>query len=287
MQSFKKLSLLFILILFNFSTSYSQNIIKPYKDKYGNNLKIIYNNESGSAHRVFGIKLNTSKLGIKNLDESKAELVTKKIIEDYGEILKIPYENLKIKSFDNSSEILSINYIQIYKNIPVLNSEFGYSVDKDGNVISLGADTYDKINISTSPTVSLQEAVKIAQLSSGENNKKLGGTGSLVVYPITQEGSYKFILCWLINKISQNDLNSFSYLIDANNALLVEKIDNTREDIYGAITGGYWPLHPNDTPVYSPFQTSSIKLYNISYNLESTLNTNSNGVYNISGLGPE
>lgn len=290
MQILKNLFSLSILLLIFISSTYSQTIITPYKDKYGNELKVEFNTRDGGAHRIHGIKLNISKLGINNagLDKNGIESITKKLTEDYREILKISYGNLKLKMIENSTEIRSINYMQTYKNLPVINSEFGYSLDKEGNIISLGSDTFEKIDISIHPIVSINQAVSTAKNIFGNNDdEKLKQESELVVYPIVENGSNKFLLCWLIKLAYTSGIKSLSYLIDANNGSLIVTIDNTRENFGGKVTVGYWPLYPTDTPNNGPLKNSTVRLYNVNMNLLTTSNTNSNGEYSFSvGMGP-
>lgn len=281
------LASLLLFLIFLMTNTYSQVDIRDYFDQHGNNFKIELNGLSGSAHRVHGIKLNLSKLGFKGkIKYDDISLVSMKLCQEYKGILKVSYENLDAVSIEFDSEMWFISYKQKYNGLTVYNSELGYSIDKNNNIVSLGSDCYENINVSTNPNISTAQASQIAHNDSKIHGGKNEEKSELIVYPSDNLGSTKFSLCWLLELNERDKGISFRYIIDANTGEIIEKFDNYRESwVSGKVTGGYWPKNQNDTPIYAGFHTNPVKLFSISMNLEATAATNDNGEYYMSGFG--
>ncbi len=73
--------------------------------------------------------------------------------------------------------------------------------------------------------------------------------------------------------------------MDAINGKIVKEYSNIMEaELYGYITGNYYPIRVNDPTANSAYSTTNIKMYNVYGQLVATLNTDANGYYYKGGI---
>ena len=157
-------------------------------DKYGNMLKIIQEPITGSAHGVYGLKCDISRYGISNasLDQRNIGRTVQSILADYRDIIKIDSDNLMLKQAMQRKGKWYISCKQLYQGIPVYRTSVGFTIEDNGTIQRLGADVYPDVNVSTVPSISLQEAKKIAEGDFQTNemeNITLKRDISLIIYP--------------------------------------------------------------------------------------------------------
>lgn len=107
----------------------------------------------------------------------------------------------------------------------------------------------------------------------------------LVILPIENDSSFDYSLVWKLELLSERPHKNYVYFVDAINGKIVKEYSNIMEaELYGYITGNYYPVRVNDPTVNSAYSTTNIKMYNIYGQLVATLNTDANGYYYKSGI---
>jgi len=270
------------------SLSSAQTNLVEIIDKFGNKIQIQKNIKSGSPHRIFGnfqdsISKNINKEYFK---KNQIKEITQKLLDDYPEVINIKYAQLKEKIIESHGGLKFVNYLQTYNKIPIQGSEFGYSIDSTGNIVSLGADLYyDLINLATNPKISKNEVEKIVSENIISLNWKISREIEPIIFPKI-DNEITFHLCWKIGIKSFEPFRDDDYLIDSNTGEIIDIQNKTvASNISGIVIGGYWPQHHYDTPVTSvPFITNDIKLLSSSMNLEAQANTDAYGNYSMTNI---
>lgn len=152
---------------------------EEFKAKYGSNWTVKWHGDRDSPRALYGF-YNMGR-GVLN-SEDGAEQVALEFISSNKKLFKLNIGDLKVKRVmrDNKIGIFNVEYQQYYKGIPVYRGEVGVTLSNKSEIASLGNNFYPGINISTTPKITKEEAVEIAQ---SELKQALKGETSLYIYP--------------------------------------------------------------------------------------------------------
>ncbi|MBO8130205.1 MAG: right-handed parallel beta-helix repeat-containing protein [Candidatus Marinimicrobia bacterium] len=185
-----------------------------------------------------------------------------------------------------------INFKQQYKGVPVYRANVGFTVHENGNVVLVGSDVYPDISIDATPSISSDEALKIAQ----SNFMELTGTDSLVIrkepeliiFPVENEKNFSYILSYNIELEYIDSLNVYSqvYFINAKTGEIIKEYSNIMNDCINAtLNYKYWPEHYYDQQSGDQvYRNSKVRLYNLLGQAVDTKNTNSTGYVSFCNL---
>ena len=174
-KSYFTISVLLFLALF-FSESFSQYTWVNTTDSEGNAIRMKVNSKTGAPYRLYGLKVNfNNRYG--HITEQNVQGLSRQFLTEYAKLLKIQPGALKFESAVNNKGRWYINFKQQYKGVPVYRANVGFTVHENGNVVLVGSDVYPDISIDATPSISSDEALKIAQ----SNFMELTGTDSLVI----------------------------------------------------------------------------------------------------------
>lgn len=300
----------------------AQQARNPAIDKYGNHLTVHSNSETDFTLRVYGQLPNIRLFDVQRegLNQASIKSLSSKLFSNYQDILNIDPAQITFRKADTDGQLWFVSYQQTVNDIPVSGTQIGYSVDQNGDIVALGTDTYQDIEVPTTPEISKQVAHEIAKKEFEINFPKALDAGTLTIYPETLDGITTFYLAWKVHLSSEIPIKNMVYFIDATNgkminqfnylsdhtmhkphALVSNKLDTVGTfktdqkflntaiypspiqsyNIHGTITGDYYPEHYYDTPVNTNFETIGIKVYNYLGQLIAQGNSNSNGYYSI------
>lgn len=254
------------------------------QDKFGHEVLVQMNQRTGSAHRVYGVLPNVTAYGYQpqNLDSSSIEGFSKKFFSDYSGILKINPDETRMSQLETNGKFWFVTYKQAVNGVPIHGTQIGYTIDRTGDMIALGADAYQNVSVSTIPKISSGQAIAAAEKAMSASSPKLNTPASLVIYPITSDSTTTFRLTWKVTLRSLNPLREVTYFIDAQNSQVVAEENNIVQDLTGNISGSYWPVHNYDTPANAGFWTTGIYLHDAGYTNTSYTNSDNNGNYTVS-----
>ena len=151
----------------------NQNNWANFKEKYGENWKVHWNNLTGTPSMIYGSAYNLNQGEVANKDD--AERLSKVFIGENKDLLNIDnISNLELSSVDNGNDEWYVRYQQFYEGIPVHNGRVSLTISDKGEIKSLGSDFYSNIDVDVIPKLSKNDAIKIAKkepIYSTENNE--------------------------------------------------------------------------------------------------------------------
>ncbi|MDR9418491.1 T9SS type A sorting domain-containing protein [Gracilimonas sp.] len=220
-----------IIALIMTTLSVAQEARKPVIDKYGNHLIVHTNSSTDFSQRVYGQMPNISLLGIQRegLTKSSIQTLSSKLFFDYKDILKIDPNEVKLRKVDTDGQLWFVSYQQTVNDIPVLGTQIGYTVDQSGDIVALGTDTYQDIEVPKTPKVSKQAALQTAQNAFGADSSQILEPGTLTIYPMIEDSVITFYLTWKVHLSSRKQLKNWVYFVDATNGKIVEHLNYLAE----------------------------------------------------------
>jgi Zn-dependent metalloprotease/subtilisin-like proprotein convertase family protein len=184
----------------------------------------------------------------------------------------------KDKSEKNNLEF--IYYQQTYSDIPVYNGYFDV-VMKNGKIVKVGYNLYDTFSVSLDRKITENQAIEIVL-----EDIKRDGSREAVLSRERMEINKKEnliraelfvkddILVWRVV------IPNFVYFVDASTGEILNKETTIREDVYGTVSGAYYPHDPTQAQQYSVFEDDYVFLDNETQEVNTT--TNETGFYNLS-----
>ncbi|MHB1686708.1 MAG: T9SS type A sorting domain-containing protein [Ignavibacteriaceae bacterium] len=269
------------LIFFSFSFLYAQKHIIHEIDKFGNKLQVQLNDKTGSAHRIYGLNLNAD-MYVNKITANNIPILSQKLFDDYKSILKVDPAELKLIKAENGGGMWFVSYKQEYKSIPVYGTEIGYTIDKNGNIVLMGADAYQNIKVSTIPSISENDAITISLKAFGTYSAKNISKNQLIILPKSDSSNTKFYLTYEIRLNSLKPIKDSVYFVDAISGNIIERYSNIHDwNIHGTIIGTYYPQHYYDATLNSSYSTINIIIYDALGQKVTQGNSDNNGYYSI------
>lgn len=285
----QKIVTLFLMLLVAVSV-YAQGQLASFYDKSGNHLVANLNPHTGSAHRVYGELPNISQFGFQKsaLSKSSIQNLSHKFFDDYKNILKIDPVQVTLKQVETDGKMWFVSYSQSIDSVPVYGTEIGYTVNQNGDIISLGADAYQNVQVSTTPKIAREKALAVSKKVFAVDSIEVRNLGELMIYPLQKKDKTTFYLTWKVILFSLNPLKEIVYFVNASDGVIVDQFSNLRSAYnYGYVRRGYYPEHYYDTPVTAGnLQNVNVEIRGIGYlggdYLIEEDNTSSSGFYQIS-----
>jgi len=280
-------------LLLAFSEGFSQTRWITVFDRYGNPLRVEETILTGAAHRVWDIPFNISRYGaeVSQLTEENIETVCRNFLADYQDVIKIKPQDLVLKRARHSHKNWYIHFQQSYEGIPVYRTPIGFTINRWGKIPLLGADIYPDISVSTSPTISQEQAIEIAEVAfrtAEMDSVAVLNDVSLMVYPRLAD-SISYHLVYEIKLLSEDPLKEWIYFVDAHHGEIVHSRNAILEGDwrnYGWVNWHYWPEHYYDSELNGGgLNGVSVRVVNVGGQTVGQDQTNSNGYYNINWSG--
>lgn len=225
MSSIKKFIVVVGTLLLSFSFLFSQTAFSI-KDTLvnGNFVQVKINNKTGAVHQVYGLgNITSEKIKI---DRQNIENLSTQFIQKNQGILKVTPQDLKSIRMEKRKNRWHLNYRQYYKNVPVYHSYLGYTVYKDGTILSLGSDIHPDISIDINPSITESQALQIAkeqfQKLSKIDTPNVRKPPELTIFPVQNDKGYDYYLSFIhspssISPLGPLQLNKkrFSYALNS------------------------------------------------------------------------
>ncbi|NIV92456.1 T9SS type A sorting domain-containing protein [candidate division KSB1 bacterium] len=258
-------------------------------DQFGEEVRIERNQLTGTAHRIWYSNPNIEIFGTSHaqLNQQNVAELARAILTSYQNLLKVGPSHLVINTAETDGENWYISFEQRYKNLPVYGASAGVTINAEGKIISIGADAYPDVQVSTVPNISERQAEETARtdFTTAEMDTVFLRTPvHLVIYPDISDNTVTHHLAFVV-ELESKPLNGLKYFIDAHSGTIVAKqgifVSGTW-NINGNVSGQYWPEVQNvNTTTEAPNYLSSLTIFNVSGQTVATGNINSNGDYSI------
>ena len=180
--------------------------------------------------------------------------VSRRFLDNYRELLRIDPATLTLKQANAQPEGAGkwwyIEYSQRYEDIPVYRGTVGFTLNPSGDVVSFGADVHPNIELSTTPSISQERAISIAErqfLEEPSDSLAIRNDVSLLVYPDIKD-TVAYHLVYHIELLGFRPSKGQGYFVDAHTGQIVRQMDLFRHgtlNVNGTLKGQYWPELPN------------------------------------------
>ncbi|MCK5336306.1 MAG: hypothetical protein KAQ67_09085 [Gammaproteobacteria bacterium] len=252
------------------------------KSALGDNVRITRSRLTKIPERMVEIDTYPASLkkGTIPLTEDNAESTFKEFFQEHKDLFEVEAEDLKLVTAKKINKRWYVKYSQLYKGIPVHNATVGIDSTEDGKVGTYAANYHPGIKVSTSPEVSLDDAIDISikTYKKKEQSKLSSKDGSLLIYPDKSEDKITYHLAWkllIITKESNPELEKY-FFIDAINGEVLRSYTARfpGAQVWGAVQGEVYLENPTDTVSTMPIRNSYVDVEDAGRTI-----TNSNGHY--------
>lgn len=162
-------------------------------DPFGKTVTVERHKLTGVASRIWHSNPNLgafldspSILRGHEIDEQMIEGFAPRVLDIYKTLLGIDPQQFTLKRAEWDGEFWYVSFDQSYKGIPVHTGKFGFSLNRDGNIISIGSDGHPGLELSVTPQRNSAELVEIAKTRFNAENPDsliLLSEPALLIYP--------------------------------------------------------------------------------------------------------
>lgn len=171
---------------------------------------VIFNEENARPHRAYGKPVHVFGA---TAEDKALNFISTKLAG-----FKIPVSDLRLMSSANSGKYIYVNFNQVHKGIPVLNSRMTVKLNQAGSVVLFGADVFSDIDVNTTPAISADAALTYAQGSINGDITKATISSDLRILPVPEAKSnaYKLVYEATVEAMNNNGVPAVYYtLVDA------------------------------------------------------------------------
>ena len=151
---------MFIIIAIFSIESFAQINWVAATDSSGKTFHVSFNEKTGTAKHILGLPVNFSCYG--DISRQNVEDLSREFLDEYAGFTKIKPSDLRMVKAVNNKGKWYIKFQQLYSGVPVYRAFIGFTVGETGKIIVLGSDAHPDISIDAAPSVSSNEAMKIA-----------------------------------------------------------------------------------------------------------------------------
>lgn len=171
----------------------------------------------------FGLGVAANKGGVAE------DAAVKKFLNAHRELFRMTDAESELKTRSNETDTLglrTIRFAQQYRGIPVYGGDLVANLDKEGSLTSVNGDYLPGILIDTTPRVSAEEAIAIAQgiLGVADDNVHNVLGPELMIYP--KDGVYH--LAWCLTLVTSKPFAEWKCFVDAREGKIIEKWNDAK-----------------------------------------------------------
>jgi Zn-dependent metalloprotease len=213
-----------------------------FKNKRGHMLEARIDDKTGTATHILGLRDDIRDYGVDKtqVNQYTIDIIAKRLISDYSSILKVTPDIVQLKKADTDGSWWFVEYEQTLAGIPVYGSEIGFSVDPQGNIVTLGAFAFPSVSVSSQASVAADLALSTAKREFQMEKTTVKSYPELFILPVEKVSDYAYRLVWRTELSSVDFGRDTVYFINAHTGKIVKRFSNVRHDvIYGTVTGNY------------------------------------------------
>jgi len=231
--------------------------------KHGGGYQVVWDEFTGTPHRVFGpgIRLSSS------LSEDNLESVCRQFIQDEARLLRVDYGDLRLSSAAKYGRIWYVTYDQYYNGIPVYMGRIDLRLDDEGRLMLFGSDCHPGIDLSVNPQVPEKSAVGIVRnhLNSTSPYDQHLST-RLYIYPVVDGGQIVYHLAFQIIHRTVEPLGKWVYFVDAHSGQILGYYNDLKFiDYEGHVTGWIQEETPFDPWVIKSFKDLRVDVTGVGF----------------------
>ena len=221
---------------------------------------VYFNEHNRLPHRAFGLGIPTNS----PLDFLSSSL----------SVFDISMVDITLQSESENSKYKNFVYHQRYGGLDVLDSRLYMKMTKDNKVVVFGLDVFPDINISTTPSISENDALQFAVQDLPFSITNSAIEDQLKVLPIPKQGKYEYHLVYIVHVSTKNNIGPAEYLcfVDANSGELLMrnnqvKFESLQSNIH--VEGEVYTTNPFNPTSVEDFVNLKVRLNNSDYYTDS------------------
>jgi len=268
-------------------------------DEAGHELMVAYHPVTGSAHRVYNVPLKIQDHGFNfdKLNRRRIEQFSRILFRQYKDLLGLRSGKPMVKKISTNGKFWFVSYVQSFNGLPVHGTQIGYTIDRTGRIILLGADVYPEADVNLSaPSITAAQAEEIAATVHSPYSANTPALSvEMVLYPMSETAPFTLRKAWKVTHqrahtlVDAEDgtvlalLERPKHAYEAGSAMHTPPLENVDHrsatkavgeasvvpqgaagcyTVQGQLTADYWPKTPNDTPVTGPLELVTVVLAN-------------------------
>jgi len=232
---------------------------QSFSQKYGD-WSVQWNEITGTPHRAYGPSIQIN--GYTAITETNIKGAADQFLADNSATLGIDLRNLEMVRAVESNNRWYVSYRQMVKGIEVLHSEVELRIFRNGKVMAFGSDYYQGVNVSTTPSITLENALRQAKagLTFNKTTDSVEGDGTIYILPLEKNGRVNYHLVYLTHVKTREPLGNFVTFVDAHSGDVRWRYNRLREysDVSGSATGLVHEKTHLDTLSSKPFSGQTI-----------------------------
>lgn len=210
------------LLLITYGLHAQDCVTEPAVDKYGSAIILERNSTNGVIERISNLALNISQYGyeLSSLNADQVKTLTTQVITDYGDFLGLASTDLSRGRVVQRDGRWHVYARQEYRGVPVLGTDFGFSIGTRGRITSLRTRVFPKISLaSVTPTIDAQTASTIAlaafEREVGASDGRVKNNVYLAVRPHVDDKAGASDLVWVVDVVSSSPWLHWEFWVDA------------------------------------------------------------------------
>lgn len=175
--------------------------------------KVVFDERNSMPHRAYGT-------GIKLAGNGTPAALALEFITSELAGFKVKADQLKLRSAHQSAKYHYVDYYQNYQGLEVLNSRVTVRFTKDNQVVLFGADVYNDIQLTTSPSISSSAITAYAAEGIAYEINDIKVNPELKVLPVPYQDGYAYRLVYEVTVSCTNQEGypaRYYTQVDANN----------------------------------------------------------------------
>jgi hypothetical protein len=248
-------------LLASFQIASSQSSV-PFVDTRGRTTYAEIDSITRSVKRIHGLSANIRDYGKtqNDLNPQVVKEIARSLVQEYGSILKIKWSEIRPKHIDTDGQWWFAEMQQLHGGVPVEGSDISFSIDPQGNVVTLGTRIFPGIAVSVQPAISMEAGERIGIEEFGVPSAGILEPAALCVLPIRSDSQVLYHLAWKTTIAS--GLRNKTYYISATDGSVLKARTNTLSStVSGNLSLSYYPTGANEHPTVIGYPLRNIQAY--------------------------
>ena len=170
---------------------------------------------------------NSSKIVSSQIKREEIIMIVDNHIKENNLLTEDEIKNISINSVENIDNIWVVNYLQLYKNIPLLENKIYFKIsDEDKIIVDFNLSYLTDVEIDTKAKITLEEAYNIILEDLEDDDSELKSSNLIIYNVLNEKEENDYYLVWKINLFSVSSETEHHYYINANNGKIIDFLRN-------------------------------------------------------------
>jgi len=302
-MNFKKNPLIWLVLLFTtlcLRNLFAQDFIPEFTvDQFGDSVLVERNALTGVAAHLWNSNHNLGMFDAQNprtisggdIDEPLVRQIAPRILASYQELLGVDPTEFVLTDVSGDEDFWYVSFAQVFQGAPVYNGRFEFTLNRDGRIVAMGADSHPGLNLSVQPALDADAALERARQAfdvARPDSSMLLSEPELLIFRDRKRDRIDIYLAYKIELDDKDGADSRRFFVDAQNGKIVFEeslwLDMGSWTVSGQITGKQWPKNSGSgSKTVKAKYLDKVTVYNLRAQTLASGSPDANGNYSISG----